>query len=427
MKTVGIYIFTDMLKQRSAKKRDTYFDGQNYIGLRYIVSEIDKTKYNIRYVSKDTVDDVDYVLISIISYYDIINIIHELYGVAHKSKIIVGGPGALNIELIKDIIDYAVIGRGEGLINDILAGNVPDGVWSKKNYNFSNKVFVQSLKKYIEIEDPIMGFYKEKSIGCPKKCFFCEYSWKNKNVGNTKYDSGVADRETLFKDIEFSNYKNKDFVSAVDGINEDVRWVINKPLFDGDISKKIGEIYNQDISYVSLKLYCLLGYPFESGFDPVSLLDALTKPSGGKNRLNIVMVSPHFMPMPFTPMESEPVNNINFRKLINEYDFSPWQKTNIRVYWPEMTASSPINAFEATLIHRAKSFQTKDIKKILSASKYKSLNSYDKIRVLKKYFGSLFDKVDSVVPYIEKPYNTDGAKKVYRQRVQKLQMGEGHG
>jgi hypothetical protein len=172
MKTVGVYIFTDMLKQRTAKKRDTFFDGQNYIGLRYIISEIDKTKYKISYVSKSTIDTVDYVLISLISYYDVLNLINELYGVKHKSKIIVGGPGCINVDLIKDIIDCAVVGRGECIINDILAGNIPDGVWSKENYRFKKQLFIQPLKKYIAIEDPLMGYYTEKSIGCPKKCFF---------------------------------------------------------------------------------------------------------------------------------------------------------------------------------------------------------------------------------------------------------------
>ena len=44
MKKIGIYVFTDAIKSRATKKREGYFDGQNYIGLRYIVSEIDKSE-----------------------------------------------------------------------------------------------------------------------------------------------------------------------------------------------------------------------------------------------------------------------------------------------------------------------------------------------------------------------------------------------
>lgn len=45
MKKIGIYVFTDAIKSRATKKREGYFDGQNYIGLRYIVSEIDKSDW----------------------------------------------------------------------------------------------------------------------------------------------------------------------------------------------------------------------------------------------------------------------------------------------------------------------------------------------------------------------------------------------
>jgi len=421
MKKVGIYVFTDMVKQRLTKKREGYFDGQNYIGLRYIVSQINKKKYNITYVSKDTINTVDFVLVSLTSYYDILNLINELYGKKRTCKIIAGGAGLSNVDILRDIVDVAVVGRGENIINQILDGQteVP-GVWYRDtNYNFKSKIAIRKLEDYISIDDPILGQYHEQSIGCKRKCYFCEYSWKNKYKTKTDiYHSGVADRETMFEEVDWTAYKNKDLVTAVDGVNEKTRKIINKPILNQTIINKINEIYEQPKDYLSLKLYCLLGYPFESDFHPEELLDTIMSCCRKhKNRLNIVIVSPHFMPMPFTPMECEPVNPINFREKIKRYDFTKYQKGNIKVYWPWSLASSPINALEATILHRGTKDDAPMIKKILCSSRYQRLNTQRKIDVLYKAFGGLLGRVDSVADYIERVHPTDGAKKKYQKAV----------
>lgn len=418
MKKVGLYVFTDMVKSRNTKKREGYFDGQNYIGLRYIASEIDKSKYEIDYVSKDTVNSVDYVLISLTSHYDILNIINELHGRKITSKIIVGGAGCNNIDLLRDIADFAVIGRGEGIINDILSGNAPDGIYCREdNHELEKKIKIQTLKQFISIDDPILGHYDELSTGCKRKCFFCEYSWKNKLVTKSDiYHSGLADRETRIEEVDWNKYKNKDLVTAVDGIDEKTRRVINKSISNEVIKNKIEEIVNAPRDYYSLKLYCLLGYPFEAEFDPKELLDTITGCNIGRKRLNVLMVSPHFMPMPFTPMECEPVNLINFRKKIDRYDFSKWQHGNIKVYWPTSQSSGPVSAAEATVLHRATVNDADDIKRIICSSKYKSLLSAQKIGVLQKAFGGLLGAVDRVAPYVTRVYDSDKLKSVYLRR-----------
>lgn len=117
MRKVGIYVFTDTIKARTTKKREEYFDGQNFIGLHYIVSEIDKQQYEISYVSKDTINTVDFVLISLTSYYDVINVINELHGKKITSTVLIGGAGYNNVGLLRDIADIGTVGRGEGIIN----------------------------------------------------------------------------------------------------------------------------------------------------------------------------------------------------------------------------------------------------------------------------------------------------------------------
>lgn len=423
MARIGIYVYTDMVKQRLTKKREGYFDGQNYIGLRYIVSEIDKTKHEITYVSKDAVNTVDYVLISLTSYYDVANIINELYGKKITAKIIMGGAGCNNVGLLRTVADVITVGRGERTINRILDGDPVDGLWYKEtNADLSKPVRIMPLLDYISIDDDFVGRYCEQSIGCQRKCFFCEYSWKHKwTKKEDGYHSGLLNRETLLQDVDWSSYRNKDLVTAIDGATEAARRVINKPIKNAEITDKMLQIYDAPKDYVSLKLYCLLGYPFEDRFEPEEAVESIIAARrDSDHRCNVLMVSPHFMPMPFTPMECEPVNWHNFRDDIKAYDWEKFGKGNINVYWNWSLASSPLSAAEATVLNRADADDAPAIKSVLCSSKYKGLEAWKKRKVLEKYFGHLLGRVDSVLPYIIRNNPTEDAKAVYYKRKEQL-------
>lgn len=419
MAKIGIYVFTDFIKQRVAKKRDTFFDGQNYIGLRYIVSELSSAN-EISYVSKDTINSVDFVLVSLTSYYDVANLINELHGKKITSKIICGGAGYNNVDLLREIVDFGIIGRAETLVPRLLTGDYEDGIYVKEdNINLSRQLKIQPVRKFIRIPDKILGMYDEKSVGCPRKCFFCEYSWKHKYTSDgKKYDSGLGSREVLLQDIDFSNYKNKDFVTAIDGATERTRYIINKPIKNSDITDMCNKIYQNGVKdYVSLKLYCLLGYPFEKHFFPDEVLESVIRSRRNSNkRLNIVVVSPHFMPMPFTPMENEPVNWIDFRAEIEKYDFNSIPKGNINLFWPSRLASSPLSAAEATVLNRGTINDIGAIKCVLCSSKYKALKPIIKRKVLEKHFGHLLVYCDKIHPYITRSNDAKKAKEVYRKR-----------
>lgn len=420
MKKVGIYVFTDMIKARQTKKREGYFDGQNFIGLRYIVSEIDKQAYEITYVSKDTINSVDFVLISLTSYYDVLNVINELHGKKITSTVLIGGAGYNNVGLLRDIADIGTVGRGEGTINALLAGDEIDGIYFKRsNYDLEKPIKIMPLKTFIEIDDNYIGRYCEQSIGCQRKCFFCEYSWKHRwTKKDSGYHSGLLNRETLLQDVNWADYHNKDLVTAIDGATEKTRHIINKPISNADIMAKMPEIYDAPKDYLSLKLYCLLGYPFETYFEPEEAVESIiaARRADSDHRCNVLIVSPHFMPMPFTPMECEPVNWHNFREDIKQYDWEKFGKGNVNVFWNWSLASSPLSAAEATILNRADIADIDKIKAILCASKYKGLTPIQKRKTLEKYFGHLLGEVDNVLPYIERNNPTERAKEVYQKR-----------
>ena len=419
MKKVGIYVFTDQIKERKTKKREGFFDGQNYIGLRYIVSEIDKSKYEISYVSKDTINSVDFCLISLTSYYDVINVINELYGKTITAKICMGGAGYNNVGLLRDIAWVGTVGRGENIINQILSGEYIDGLYYRDiNRDLKSKIKIIPLTRFIEIDDKYVGRYCEQSIGCQRKCYFCEYSWKHKwTKKDAGYHSGLLNRETLLQDVDWAEYHNKDLVTAIDGATEHTRYIINKPIKNSDITKKRLEIYDAPKDYLSLKLYCLLGYPFETKFEPEEAVESIISARKKSiKRLNVLMVSPHFMPMPFTPMECEPINWHNFRDDIKSYDWDKFGKGNINVFWNWSLASSPISSAEATVLNRADIEDIDKIKKIIYTSKYRALNSVQKRKTLEKYFGYLLGKVDSVFSYIKRNNPENNAKTIYEKR-----------
>ena len=419
MARIGIYVFTDQIKERKTKKREGYFDGQNYIGLRYIVSEIDQSKHEITYVSKDTINTVDFVLVSLTSYYDVLNIINELHGKKITSKIVMGGAGYNNVGLLRDYAYIGTVGRGEGTISQILAGiEVPGLYYREMNRDLTQPITIMPLREFIQIDDAYVGQYCEQSIGCQRKCYFCEYSWKHKwTRKDSGYHSGLMNRETLLQDVDWSSYHNKDLVTAIDGATERTRYIINKPITNEEITRKMLEIYDAPRDYVSLKLYCLLGYPFETRFEPEEAVESIIAArKQSDKRCNVLMVSPHFMPMPFTPMECEPINWINFREEIRKYDWERFGKGNINVFWNWSLASSPISAAEATVLNRADVQDEPAVYGILCSSKYKSLDATRKRMVLEKHFGHLLGKVDNVLPYITRNNPTEKAKEVYERR-----------
>lgn len=417
---IGIYVFTDQIKARNTKKREGYFDGQNYIGLRYIVSQIPRNgDYEITYVSKDTVNTVDWVFVSLTSYYDVLNIINELHGVKITSKIYMGGAGYNNVGLLRDIACVGCVGRGENTAQQILRGEPVEGLYYRDtNRDLTKPIQIRGLETFIEINDNYVGKYCEQSLGCQRKCYFCEYSWKHKwTKKDTGYHSGLLNRETLLQDVNWNDYQNKDLVTAIDGATESTRWIINKPIKNADITAKMMEIYDAPKDYVSLKLYCLLGYPFESRFEPEEAVESIIAArANSPKRANVLIVSPHFMPMPFTPMECEPVNWINFRDAIKNYDWKKFGNGNINVFWNWSLASSPLSAAEATVLNRGDICDIDKIKAVLCAPKYKALDAWKKRQVLEKYFGHLLGRVDSVLPYIVRNNPTDNAKKAYEKR-----------
>lgn len=411
---VGIYVFTNQKKERLITDRDKYFDGKAYYGINFIISQIENS--DISFVSSSSINSVDFVLVSITSHYDILNINHELNNKKITSKIIFGGAGISGIESLYDFAWAICFGRAEGLINKIFECEPLPNVWYKhSDINLTQKYEIGKATKLINIKG-----YIENSVGCNCLCNFCQYGFKNKYFNpteNTNYNSGYSRKEDTIKNIDFSLCNRATaphLVSAIDGLTESTRKIINKKILNSDIIQKFTEIYNQKQSYFALKLYNIIGFPWETKIELNEFIDAIHRADKmSEKKLNIFMISTHFVPMPFTPMENEGVNEHDFRKEVEQKKYN-YKGQSINLYYPATQITGPSSAFEETVLLRMDFENKEKINTILNTSKYKTLNSVLKIKTIKKYFPEkLYGQNDNILPYIIRPYKTEGIKNKY--------------
>jgi len=414
MAKICIVVFTHKAKERVGLKKkgakSTGFDGMKYYGLKYVVSEIDKS-HSIEYCAPEYIDNYDFALVSITSYYDYMNIIKSMPRKRNRCKVIVGGAGFLSVNSIIDYIDIGVFGRAEGIINDVIDGSNVDGVWRKIIDPLCAGLYiVRPPQKLIKIEGLI-----ETSVGCKRKCSFCQYGWRSKfyeESGNNDYSSGFNDNEDMLYSLDWSKTSGY-LVSAIDGFTEQARSTVGKSMSTDDILKKMAERNDIDRDIKQLKLYNIWGFPFENmreyKSDVVELFRLIA--SVLKKRTNIILNNTHFVPMPMTPMESEP---INFGTLKNT-DFMPINNGNLKVF--SLTReTSPATAAEQAIINRISYEDRWKIKSIIMTSKYKSMGGSLKSMMLKKHFAKYVVEFESPIPHIKRIDGLDKAKTAYHNR-----------
>jgi hypothetical protein len=388
-------------------------------GFSFVISEIDQLKYDCEITTPDKINDYDVVLFSFASYLDSLNLVRILSKLDNiKPKIIIGGPGVLNIRWFKHLIDTAVFGRAEGLINSILDCEPSPSVWHR-----SIDPDISSTYSFRPATKLCKG---ELSVGCKRKCLFCQYSWLNKPffTHSNSYTSGKNTIENFFDELNWEESKPGKIITAWDGLTEYSRAAVNKPMTDDFIINKLHEIYNTDPSKnFVVKIYMLAGYPFEkmSYGDPYSTIKKILKAcdkSIKTHSIKLIFFTRHFIPMACTPLAYEGLNWFNFRSLIGT-DYLFFNGINITAYHSIYT-SPPSSACEAMFIQRAVEGDISLIN-FLFTRNYQRMNSVEKCAVLKekmpKRIYSTLD-MNSTLPtdFISTPFNFRRAASVYRSK-----------
>ena len=252
---IGVLVLDRFIDRAHFKKG--FFQLSNF-GLKATLNELEEP---YEYCIPQFINNYEYILVSLTSSLDVENIIYNFEVHAPEeieSKVIVGGFGVININLIKPYIDVAVFGRAENQINEILYGKRFNNVWLKRED--------PELRGQYYIRQPRYLVDGEKSVGCKNKCSYCQYTWirRQLEIGTAYHPTNSINfQETDWKSLEVK--KPGRYNTAWDGFSEETRLRVNKRITDQDIIDKFVEVDKEKINgNIYLKIFQIVGYPFES-------------------------------------------------------------------------------------------------------------------------------------------------------------------
>lgn len=438
MARIGVLILDKQIRFRQVTK-GAAFDDIKHIGFRAVISDAIDAGHEIEYVSAHNAHHCDKVLFSTVSYYEVYNLLSNIRRMnpSIAGKMIIGGAGMSNAIPFRNIAGAVCFGRGENLIGEIIAGKSLPNVWTSDDTEFSGRYEIGQQRRWIDIGDMPHGEapkglsdFRESHLGCRKKCYFCQYTWKNrftKDDSRIGYKSGLNDCENTIAEIDWGRdglHSNHN-ITAIDGATERSRRTVNRAnITNLKIIETLHRFFEQTKHEVAtLKLYCVVGYPFEkqSDVDFSELMGLFSEvdrslPPAEKKKLHIFITCTHFVPMPFTPMQGEPVNTFNVRRFLHETKPKYIGKNIVAKVMSQIT--SPAAAMEQAMYNRAKPGDDKYLLAVTSP-KYNTLKSDGRIAFIKKNIPErLWGKTDDVIhEYIKSPYDLQNVIKAYRDNV----------
>lgn len=396
------------------------FNARVFAGMAVVIDILDRAGFPVDYAGSATVHEYDIVLVSITSDCDWWSFIAErLTWKAGSYKVIVGGAGCLNVRPFLSIVDYFVLGRAEGII-DNLVESIFRGKKFENNHVVAAKDFSPEKSYHInQVNDPYKheitlpngNKYKESRIGCNHKCFFCSYTWHRKNTGGSFcYDDLWAKNknvEIAILDMESGNIEvdyNKLRTSAIDGMSERIRFMVNKK-----ITRTMTREFIKNISVCEkphqVKLYNILGYPKETENDWFELLEDIEHVDSNlpkdEKQSCILLHSTPFRAMPATPMSCSQMSYRNYRGAV-ACTLGKSLKGNIsyqgnKIWAVEsMGTESLSTVIMSAIMLRGTESDFKNIVGISKSKKFANASSSVKQKTLEKYFDvkTLFSAFD---------------------------------
>ncbi len=374
------------------RRKNSHFDGFAYTGLRRIVRDLHK-KYTPEYCHVSSIGKYDFVLCTLTSFDDYYNLVYSFEKNKPEKngcKVIVGGAGVVNINLIYKYIDIAVWGRGENQIVKIIDGEQFDNVWRKEDDPQLKKQY--NIRQFVE---PAEG--NSEFVGCRNRCFYCGYTWHRKSnysrSGHYKGSETYKQHDMQEDDWNGLNIVSAShYVSALDGLSQDTRFLVNKKITDESIKNKINELYERDFNHrIHLTVYMILGYPWETQKSIAedwkeleSMLVSLDR-TEKKMKLNLFLKFTPFNPVPLTPMQylaSSP--EINFRKAIGQKHMQckKYVGRNIHIFF-QSPVMGPLRLLEILFCSRAKIEDNENYCKMIFTNRLKQIDRFKAVDFLK--------------------------------------------
>lgn len=280
------------------------------VGYQAIIDECAPT-YQVDLIGVEEIAEYPTILASMHSPLEIEKLYHAAPQKADHNVAVVGGFGALNPWAVYDFADVLVFGRAEDQVDAILRGDPLPNVWRKQT-----DPLVESQYQIRQAQYLLPG---ERSVGCPWRCNFCQYTWIRGNTGG-HYDPGMVVQEDNW--ITLRVEKPGRYITALDGWSEATRRRIHKPISDDAIRSKLRAIQALDLpSACVVKVYMIIGFPWEtpeSVIRDIAVFRQLLADSdaGCGGRVVLMFLVTPFSPEPMTPMQHDPVNMTEWRPVI---------------------------------------------------------------------------------------------------------------
>jgi len=386
------------------------FNTRIFAGLSVVIDILQRAGFEVEYAGSATVHRYDVVLVSITSDCDWWDFIAERSKWKKgKYKVCVGGQGVLNVRPFLQWVDYFMLGRAEGVVDELMKNLEKYGEYESP-YVVSSKTFSVDKLYYLKQVDEIYPYditlengsvYHEDVIGCNHRCLFCGYTWHRKQAKQEAFNysglwNGGADRERAM--IDMHNGIEVDLVklrtTAIDGLSERLRCMMNKRITREMLREFLNRLAKCEKPH-QVKFYNIIGYPTETVKDWEEFLEDIAIVDAGFNhqdkQTSILLHSTPFRSMPATPLACKPMSYKNYRGQIAK-TLGPKLKGNIfyqgNAMWAveSMATESLATVAQSAIVWRGTELDGDNFLRIAQSKRFSTAASAVKQATLEKYF-----------------------------------------
>ena len=309
------FLCYEPLKQRRA---DNSFDGNDNIGAYVVIDCLRRSGIDVGFCSPETASKYRVVLVSFTSTYDLISFYQEVALLPSWQRgrrsfsVVAGGFGMQNPCSVRNFVDYAVFGRAEMFVAELVGTILGGGKFEHLSVMCLPELHSVTVSQVetmyphpISVRDRT---WHESFTGCPRKCRFCHYTWSRKSTAPSKGDyvqDGLTDGkspEVTWAQILTYPRKAGRIRTAIDGFSERLRAAYGKRIADKDLTLGLEHMGSFGGKATVMLAYNISNMPGETQDDRNQLYAALSA-ARPETRVILVLQSTPFRPSLLTPMQ----------------------------------------------------------------------------------------------------------------------------
>jgi hypothetical protein len=381
------------LKQR---RKDNSFDGNDNVGAYVVKDCLERSGLSVGFCSVETAHKYRVVLVSFTSTYDLISYYQNValrpdWQPGKRPFVVVGGGfGMQNPTVIRNFVDYALFGRGEGVVEPLVKAVLGD-----RDFEHESVMRLPDLSPVVIAQAPLYQHavdvpgdtWQEVFQGCPRKCRFCHFTWARKSIQpDTKYSqgglTGGASPEVTWDQLLNVHKKLGRVRSAIDGFSERLRYAYGKRFSNNLIIDGINKVGSFGPNATTLLAYNISNMPGETEQDRQELYRAIDV-ADPEYRVIVVLQSTPFRPSLATPMQhcavtlDNPTSDLRSKVIVD--------RPNLRAIH-SFSNESPWSQLETIIVERATPQTDKLFHAICFAPKLQNGTWRQKLRILQANF-----------------------------------------